>query len=1294
MAPSKKPKSKVMKDGEFVPPDGGWGWMIVFAAGFSNLSALPVLQQFGLLFRDKFARLGISSAQTTTIINMNSALTSCVGLANGPVFKTFSYRTVSLTGAIFVFISLMLTTFSYNFMTYLISFSILYGAGYGISSSANALALNTYWKNRRRLATSLSWTTTGLGPILWPHIITALFEYFGETGAILVISGISLHAIACALLLQPVEWHSKTAKLKQDEEKLLPEPQASNNTKETDRKTEDSGYFSQMSKIKNLSLFSSQYIYNEDDPVTPGYEIIDPGVPMMIRANDGYFSQSRQSKSRLSSRDGSARNSRMNSKKPSMSNLLENRSRKSSTLYLNESKKNSSANLGSLAVERELKPVSKSKRKTSTTINNLGTQIPESEIEDCPTLKAPQDLKADEKAAVENIDPEKAKYIADKAEQQMAGTKSLKSLKIDGQYGEKYSKDNHSNISLKVQDEIEERKYLKDTHSNQSYRNRHRRKSNNFNYESEVLKQASLKLEQYLKESENDDRFKLVVSKPEQNTLEDKEIEDDEDDEESLTFWEKIIMFFDLDLLKDFTFINLMLGITLANFNELNFSILTPFILGDYGMSKSQTAFFMSLLAGVDICVRFCIPFAAGKIGWDNNSFFLFGVMSMAMGRVVLSICQDYSIVLLVAVMIGFGKGLRTVFMALVIPTHVPLHKLPGATGIQLITAGMVYLSLGPVVGWIKDSASTAVTLHCLNIFTWLTAISWGLEKYFSRKHAKDNTESKLHCEWQNNVYIVIMSGTVNKVPPDGGYGWVVTFAYALNNVVVLPLIAGFGLVFQEAFKDTGLTATQGTLVVILNHGIGMLLSFFGGPVLNRFGYRKVAVVGALLISSGLMLTAVSTSFWLFILSYSIINSAGVAAVMAAFSLAINSFFKEKRGRAIGVGMSITGLGTIYMPLVMSALMYAFGWRYAVLILGAICLHSLIAACLLRPAKWYLINPPVSEEMMPLNNEHNVELINGSVTPSKLSDLHSSLKTEDLQASNGVPPKSLSVGSLKSSNGIENRAAVSHPDVRKKTNDGLLEESKYKWWESQEINLGSSINIFKETKSVVKKNEAVPETNKEISKSYLKRFIDFFDLTLLKDPIFVNILFGLSMASCVETNFSLLLPFILKDMLTFETSEIAKIMAVIGFSDTLFRLVSPFIGEWCHKPPRVMYLVSLVVIIFTRLIMLFTTSFMGMLFVALAMGVTKGVRTVYMNIIIPSYVPLERLPFASGIQMFFNGIVIITLGSLLGRIRDSSGSYHIPILVLNCVTFLTVLFWSGEFLYDRLKKKNSEEATA
>lgn len=48
---------------------------------------------------------------------------------------------------------------------------------------------------------------------------------------------------------------------------------------------------------------------------------------------------------------------------------------------------------------------------------------------------------------------------------------------------------------------------------------------------------------------------------------------------------------------------------------------------------------------------------------------------------------------------IGLGKGLRTVFMALVIPSHVPLHRLPAASGLQLLFAGIFYFVMGPVVG-------------------------------------------------------------------------------------------------------------------------------------------------------------------------------------------------------------------------------------------------------------------------------------------------------------------------------------------------------------------------------------------------------------------------------------------------------------------------------------------------------------------------------------------------------------------------------------------------------------------
>lgn len=108
----------------------------------------------------------------------------------------------------------------------------------------------------------------------------------------------------------------------------------------------------------------------------------------------------------------------------------------------------------------------------------------------------------------------------------------------------------------------------------------------------------------------------------------------DDDANKKYSIWEKIVIFFDLDLFNDPIYLNIMLGITIANFWEINFSILTPFVLQEFEFEKYQTATFMSLLGATDIVIRFFVPFVADKIGWSNRIFFLIGVLSMAVGRI------------------------------------------------------------------------------------------------------------------------------------------------------------------------------------------------------------------------------------------------------------------------------------------------------------------------------------------------------------------------------------------------------------------------------------------------------------------------------------------------------------------------------------------------------------------------------------------------------------------------------------------------------------------------------------
>ncbi|XP_043262141.1 uncharacterized protein LOC122402966 [Colletes gigas] len=624
--PNEKTESSRNSDYTFEPPDGGWGWIIVMAAGFSNFCVLPILQCFGLIFRDRFAELDINSSETTTILNINCAVTACMGLANGPLFRKFSCRQVSFAGALICFVSITTLSTMKTFVGVLMVFSISYAIGTGITMSSNALALNTYFKQKRRIATGLSWTCTGMGPIIIPQVVTLLMPKYGIEGTILIFGGVAFNAVACALLLQPVSQHAKRKRsaeilnANKDEElstcnKITPE---ANNENEKSKSLENVANNTKNSTL-NLAKgkFGSQYLYYDDEEDgASGIDVIGPGSAMIARANDGWFSRKNTSTlsitSRASRKDSISRNS---SRKPSLS-----LSRQSSI-------------------------------NTASSVRNLNRQNSETES----------------------------------YRRRISGLPALPLIIV--------------NESC---EHTEDAEYCKDPLCIQ-------------------------KLQQKLATSEEVETDKLLKVECTEET-------------KKTTWLESLIIFFDLDLLRDPVYTNLMLGIVFANFAEMNFALLTPFILGEYGFSKTQVATVMSILAGTDVGTRLTIPFIADCIGWQNRTFFLVGVTGMACGRIVLAHTRDFGIIIAVAVLIGFGKALRTIFMALVIPGHVPLSRLPGATGIQLLTSGIISFSLGPLVGWIRDITSNyAILLHSLNVFTFLTVISWSLEMYFTKRKSKKN---------------------------------------------------------------------------------------------------------------------------------------------------------------------------------------------------------------------------------------------------------------------------------------------------------------------------------------------------------------------------------------------------------------------------------------------------------------------------------------------------------------------------------------------------------------------------
>lgn len=109
-----------------------------------------------------------------------------------------------------------------------------------------------------------------------------------------------------------------------------------------------------------------------------------------------------------------------------------------------------------------------------------------------------------------------------------------------------------------------------------------------------------------------------------------------------------------------------------------------------------------------------------------------------------------------------------------------------------------------------------------------------------------------------------------------------------------------------------------------------------------------------------------------------------------------------------------------------------------------------------------------------------------------------------------------------------------------------------------------------ETKKV--KDESKLSTHPS-HESYWRRVVNFMDLDLLKDPIYLNILFGLSIFYVAEVNFKMVVPFFLHD-LGYTNQDTAFFLSMTAVSDIVARAVLPPICDRMKITRRLIFVIA------------------------------------------------------------------------------------------------------------------------
>ncbi|XP_055533764.1 monocarboxylate transporter 12-B [Wyeomyia smithii] len=194
----------------------------------------------------------------------------------------------------------------------------------------------------------------------------------------------------------------------------------------------------------------------------------------------------------------------------------------------------------------------------------------------------------------------------------------------------------------------------------------------------------------------------------------------------------------------------------------------------------------------------------------------------------------------------------------------------------------------------------------------------------------------------------------VNKVPPDGGYGWTIVAGCALINIFNQSLISVFGLMFGDYLSSLGENAFGAALVMNICNISLNFSGLFTGPIIKKLKARRATVLGTLLTGCALTLCSYATERWQIIVAYSVGFGFGLGLIQSATFVAINSYFRNNKGKAVGFALAGTGIGQILMPLLVDFLLDNFSFRGATLIIGGLAFNGVVGASLLQPVEWHM----------------------------------------------------------------------------------------------------------------------------------------------------------------------------------------------------------------------------------------------------------------------------------------------------------------------------------------------------
>ncbi|CAF1215472.1 unnamed protein product [Rotaria sordida] len=191
-----------------VVPDGGWGWIIVFASLMIHFIMDGITYSMGDVFlRPMMENLNKTRGPVSTIFGILPAIT----LATGPIAtiftNTYGCRKVTMVGACLAAAGFLASYFWANIWFYYLAIGIIGGIGFGLIYLPAIVSVGFYFESKRSFAMGIAVCGSGLGTLVFPAVMPYIINaplWFDYEGALLLEAAVIFICVIFGGLMVPL----------------------------------------------------------------------------------------------------------------------------------------------------------------------------------------------------------------------------------------------------------------------------------------------------------------------------------------------------------------------------------------------------------------------------------------------------------------------------------------------------------------------------------------------------------------------------------------------------------------------------------------------------------------------------------------------------------------------------------------------------------------------------------------------------------------------------------------------------------------------------------------------------------------------------------------------------------------------------------------------------------------------------------------------------------------------------------------------------------------------------------